>query len=841
MLTFKKILDIFKGDTVAATFFGHSYKNARIIEDKLPLHFSLTRSGEELCLDMKEGNNFISITEDGSYFLYKGDIYKIPKEQRTQLISLYNAFIRTKGNPISFGGNLRERLISEMFPALKELGDIDVDNSVEEQIYYEKLVPMVYFDRVNDGIGARVEFKYGEYLINPFDGKVSNTYNGKILARDVKLEKDIMAFFENGEFSVERGKIYLEDEEKIYDFIYELLPRLQEIADVYYSEDFKNIKISRSRSFSGGVRLNPDSDLLEFSFQLDGVEPNELEDIFSAIKLKKKYHRLKDGSFIPLDNSELDSAVQLVENLELGMPDFKDGIISMPKHRALYIDNYLRDSELKGVERNRGFKQLVQNVLEPQDMDFEVPDELKHILRDYQKIGFKWLKTLAVYGFGGILADDMGLGKTLQVITFVMSEREKKGKPSLVVAPTSLIYNWLDEIQKFAPSLNAVVISGMPKEREQQLKDFDNVDFVITSYPLIRRDIKFYEKKKFAFCFLDEAQHIKNPNTINAKNVKQINADGYFALTGTPIENSLTELWSVFDYVMPGYLFGHNKFVKKFESPIVKSGDEAALKDLGRQIRPFVLRRMKRDVLKELPPKIETKMSAEMTSEQKKIYAAYLQQVKRDLASELKQNGFEKSQIKILAMLTRLRQICCHPALFIDNYEGESGKFDLLKEILDDAFESGHRVLLFSQFTTMLGIIRLELESQGIEHFYLDGSTKVQDRGAMVREFNEGKAKIFLISLKAGGTGLNLTGADMVIHFDPWWNPAVEDQATDRAYRIGQMNTVQVFKLITKGTIEEKIFELQQKKKEMIDAVIKPGETMLSKMTESEIKALFEM
>ena len=314
-----------------------------------------------------------------------------------------------------------------------------------------------------------------------------------------------------------------------------------------------------------------------------------------------------------------------------------------------------------------------------------------------------------------------------------------------------------------------------------------------------------------------------------------------FALTGTPIENSITELWSIFDFVMPGYLLSHSKFVKKFEAPITKHDDKNALNDLSKHIRPFILRRLKRDVLHELPDKIESKLTCELTPEQKKIYLAYLQKSKKEIAMELESKGFEKSQIKILSILTWLRQICCHPSLFIEGFKGESGKMQLLEEILADAFDSGHRVLLFSQFTGMLEIIKQSLDKQKIEYFYLDGSTKAEERLRMVDSFNSGSKKLFLISLKAGGTGLNLTGADMVIHFDPWWNPAVEDQASDRAHRIGQKNVVQVMKLITQGTIEDKIFELQQKKKEMIDSVIKPGETFLSKMTESEIRELFEL
>lgn len=451
------------------------------------------------------------------------------------------------------------------------------------------------------------------------------------------------------------------------------------------------------------------------------------------------------------------------------------------------------------------------------------------------------MKTLAMYGLGGILADDMGLGKTIQAIAFIISEKKRVQAPSLVVAPTSVIYNWQDEAKKFAPDLKVVVVSGTPKEREMLLKEAKKADLVITSYALIRRDAELYADFNFGYCFLDEAQHIKNPNSLGAKAVKTIKAAGYFALTGTPLENSLTELWSIFDFVMHGYLLSRQKFMKKYERPIVKNQDEKALKELQKQIAPFILRRMKRDVLQELPPKIESKVITDLTREQKKIYLTYLQKAKGEIEETIATIGFEKSQIKILSALTRLRQICCHPATFLENYKGDSGKLMYLKEIMKNAVESGHRILLFSQFTGMLEIIRNQLDNEQIEYFYLDGSTKTEERGRMVRAFNGGEGDAFLISLKAGGTGLNLTGADMVIHYDPWWNPAVEEQATDRAYRIGQKNSVQVIKLITKGTIEEKIYELQQKKKAMINSVIKPGKTMLSKMTEQEVRELFSV
>ena len=435
----------------------------------------------------------------------------------------------------------------------------------------------------------------------------------------------------------------------------------------------------------------------------------------------------------------------------------------------------------------------------------------------------------------------MGLGKTIQVIAFLLSAKNEKGPgPSLIIVPTSLVFNWCAELDRFAPELTYATITGSKEERVKLIKESGGYDVLITSYPLIRRDIDEYSGICFRYCILDEAQHIKNPDSQNSRSAKLIRSENRFALTGTPMENNLTELWSIFDFALPGYLYSYKQFSAKYEGPAAGEEGYEVLRALSKQISPFTLRRLKKDVLDELPEKIEHTLLAELTEEQKKVYMAYLQQIKGELEKEIEEKGYERSQIKILAGLTRLRQLCCHPGLFIENYEGESGKFQLLDEIIHEAVDSGHRILLFSQFTKMLQLIQTKLAADGLECFYLDGGTPAEERGYLVNSFNEGNSKVFLLSLKAGGTGLNLTGADTVIHYDPWWNPAVEDQATDRTYRIGQKKSVHVMKLVAKGTIEEKILKLQEKKRELIDAVIQPGETLLTKLTQQDLQALFE-
>ncbi|HOM01566.1 MAG TPA: DEAD/DEAH box helicase [Acetivibrio sp.] len=836
-----RVFEALKNRNFIAKVLNNGEKLVSITEEDLPLNFSLSHRNNRLLLNLKSSWEFVSLTEKGIYFYYNGKIYRPSEKQQKCYIPLISKFLGGKTDTLPFPANQTERFISEVLPHVHKIGKVSMDKGIEEKLVKEKLVSKIYFDKYKEGISAVINFHYGQSVVNPFSGQNYINDPDKIVVRDMESERKIIEIFETAEFIVDKNTIYLTDESKLFEFLRNGLTRLQELAEVYYSDAFKSISVRFPPGFSGGIRLSQDSNMLEFSFDYEDIDSSELEHIFSSIKEKKKYYRLKDGSFLPLDLPELISMSNLVEQLDIKEKDLSKKIIELPKYRAIYIDSLLRESNMNGIERSLDFKHMVQNIKEPGDMDFEIPEKLKNILRDYQKVGYKWLKTLAYYGLSGILADDMGLGKTLQVIAFILSEKDKAEAPSLVVAPTSLVYNWQEEVKKFAPELKTLVISGSISERHEKFEKIKDVDIVVTSYPLLRRDIDLYKEIKFQYCFLDEAQHIKNPNTLNAKTAKQINSGMNFALTGTPIENSITELWSIFDFVMPGYLLSHSKFLKKFETPITKYSDQNALNELGRHIRPFILRRLKKDVLKDLPEKIETKIVCEMTENQKKIYLAYLKKAKSEVAIELQTNGFEKSQIKILALLTRLRQICCHPSLFIENYSGESGKIQVLEEIMTDAFDSGHRILLFSQFTSMLEIIKQFLDQKSVEYFYLDGSTKAEDRVEMVKSFNQGARKLFLISLKAGGTGLNLTGADMVIHFDPWWNPAVEDQASDRAHRIGQKNVVQVMKLITQGTIEDKIFELQQKKKEMIDSVIQPGETLLSKMSESEILELFEL
>nr|MBP7212531.1 DEAD/DEAH box helicase [bacterium] len=444
------------------------------------------------------------------------------------------------------------------------------------------------------------------------------------------------------------------------------------------------------------------------------------------------------------------------------------------------------------------------------------------------------------YGLNGILADDMGLGKTLQALALLQKAKDVDGpQPTLVVCPTSVVFNWESEIEKFVPELSCLKLSGI--DRKSHFKEIPNYDVIITSYALVRRDIEKLKKYDFRYVILDESQNIKNCMSQTSQAVKNLKAQHKLALSGTPIENKLEELWSVFDFLMPGFLFSMSEFNFRYVNPIMERSDKTVEKRLKLQIYPFILRRMKRDVAKDLPDKVENVAYCEMTPEQKDFYLDVLDSTKEELFKSIEQNGLEKSRLSIFSALLRLRQICCHPRLYDkDKLKGDilSGKFESLKEMLEEIISEGHRVLLFSQFVNMLDIVKGWLEREDIPFEYLTGKTK--DRQGAVERFNSNpNIPIFLVSLKAGGTGLNLTGADYVIHYDPWWNPAVEDQATDRAYRIGQTKKVFVYRLITKGTVEEKIQKLKQRKRDLVDSVISVDRNIVKSLTMDDVREIF--
>jgi len=842
-----RLFELLQGSFVSIEFSGQLYDRVPVFKADLPISFDISLQNNELQLAIASNKDVYPLLRDGQIYLYNEIIYLISKEQNSLLLPIIQSFHRLNTESLTIPKTHRHMFVSSLLQQTKDRQQVKIAEDLASNIIRPTLQPQIYLDYRDGIISCDLQYHYGDMLVNPFDataeprlieGHDSNATVGTavetvlgdvILVRDIEAERRIMSFFEESNFQYNGNLMYIEDEQQMFIFLTEQLPILQKYVQVYYTDRFYNIERPRQPRVKGQIGINSEINVLEVGFDVEGISNEELVNVLQAIKEKHRYYRLKDGAFIVLEqgyNQELDDLAEMVTALNLKKSDLQKKLLQLPLNQALLIDDLQ-------FSKDEAFQELTQRVRQPVAVDYQVPEQVQSVLRPYQKVGYQWFCTLADYGFGGILADDMGLGKTIQAISFILSLQQNNNKQlSMVIAPTSLVYNWQNEFAAFAPNLQVVVVSGNYAERQAQMEQLATADVIVTSYPLLRRDISKYVEMSFATCILDEAQFLKNHATQTAKAVKQLRARTCFALTGTPIENSITDLWSIFDIVLPGYFPSLTQFHKVYGS--------SDLTRLHKRVKPFVLRRLKRDVLKELPPKIENKLISVLTIDQKKLYLAYLEQVKGQVSDIIRHDGFNKGQIKILALLTRLRQICCHPALFVDNYQGESGKLLQLLELLSETIDSGHRVLIFSQFASMLHIIRDAIEKAGYTYFYLDGSTPAIERIDMANQFNEGKQSIFLISLKAGGTGLNLTGADTVILYDLWWNPAVEDQATDRAHRIGQDKVVQVIRLITQGTIEEKIYELQQKKRQMINEVIQSGEMLLSKLTEAEIRSLLD-
>lgn len=809
-----------------------TYENLLIRHEELELKFKLRETEDGFDLDLSELLDYKPLNSKHSILKKDNYLYVLSKKQYTELKPLLN-LIKNQIDVVRIKKDQLNSFMSYLYPILNRTCKIRLSRELRTRLFKEKCVPKLYLDLDDDKITADLKYHYGSY---EFDAFQEEEHNELIILRDLKKENKVMHLLETSAFKVSKDGYYMDNDEDIFNFLDEGIYRLKGDVDVYYSDAFNTLSVKDEQSISISSTLKENLNYFGFMFSIEGIDQSDIPDLLRNLKEKKTFYRLKEGSFISLDHMGFAQLDKMMMELDLKPSDFSDEII-LPSYMSYYVNKTI---DAIDIERNEGFLKLIEDTRNPNSFEVEVPEIANGTFREYQEVGFKWLKSLSKYHFGGILADDMGLGKTIQTLGYIQSEREKNHELlTLIVAPTSLTYNWLNELNKFFPKLNGVVIDGVKTRRKKLLEEANAYDLVITSYALVRNDLEMYKELKLDICIIDEAQHIKNPTSKTAKALKQLDVNRRYALTGTPIENSVIELWSIFDFIMPMYLGSVNQFRTKYEKPI-KNGDLETSDRLRKMIDPFILRRLKQDVLKELPDKIENKIIVDLHDDQKKVYIGYLDKVKHELNEAYRTEGYQKSQMKTLAALMRLRQICLDPSLFLEDYEGTCAKVELLKELIEELMEGNHKVLIFSQFTGMLSKIKLVLEEMNYEYFSLDGSTKSSKRGELVDRFNAGEKPIFLISLKAGGTGLNLTGADTVIHFDPWWNPAVEDQATDRAHRIGQTNKVHVIKLVTKGTIEEKIYELQMKKKALIEKVIQPGETMLHHLSEDDIKELFE-
>lgn len=791
-----------------------------------PLRFYLEEypSGTSYQLSM-QGFEQCVLLEAYQLVLHKGKIFQLEGQDSERLIQLRQMFEATGKNAIPIHSDQMEFFLQKVVPGLKRIGKVEFSSALTHQFMKTPLVVKIYLDRLKNRLLCGLEFHYEHVVIQPLENNVAPI--GIPVIRDPERERKILELMENSGFAITEGGYFMQNEELEYEFLTHALPKLQQLAQVFATTAVRT-RIARTPAFPKIKVKIPEerSDWLEFKFEMDGIRDKEIKELLQALELKRKYYRLPSGSLLSLETKEMQEIQRFLNAVPSQEDDFET-TLNMPVLEGLKFLELMDDSEIFAPEES--FRRFVHQLLHPATLDFEVPESLETILKDYQKQGFKWMKALSSYGFGGVLADDMGLGKTLQSIAFIASELEEirhRKLPVLIVCPSSLTYNWLNEFAVFAPEIQAMVIDGKKIDRAAYLKASSEMDVVITSYPLLRKDLSWYEKQSFHTVFFDEAQYFKNPYTQTARAVKKIKAKNRFGLTGTPIENSLEELWSIYHVIFPHLFQGLEEF------------SHLTRKSIARRVKPFLLRRMKEDVLPELPQKHETLELSELLPEQKKLYTAFLAKLRNETLKHLDKETFRKNRIRILAGLTRLRQICCHPALFVEGYEGGSAKFEQLQRILEEAELSGRRVLIFSQFTKMLELIGHSLAKRGKPFFYLDGQTPSQERVLLCSRFNEGERDVFLISLKAGGTGLNLTGADTVILYDLWWNPAVEDQAADRAYRMGQKNDVEVIKLIAKGTIEEKMNVLQEKKRDLISEIINSDETGSMMLTEEDIREI---
>lgn len=783
----------------------------------LPLSFTIKTEENTLALSTKKKIP-IPLIESGEVYFYERELY-LPSEYQNHIyINLYKNF--KNNEKILFTKNKNTLLkLTNLLTSITS--NIFTDEGVKKLISNFSSVKF-YFNKSQD-ISCNVKINYGGEDIDI----IKDLPSKEEAFRDLIKEEKIKMLLEKYRFIIKNNNfIFIGSDEDLFTFLKNGLNILREFGELILSTEFRKIKLFNFSIIESSITEENNS--LRLSYKIGDLNNTEIQTLFSTYNDNKPFYKTRDNSFIDLEDAETLAFLNLVDTLSENSIS-KDNSIIFNNNKSIYINEQIKNNNLNFIKGKEGLTKLINKITNLDNLDYKIPSDLVATLRDYQITGFNWLKSLNSVGLSGILADEMGLGKTIQTIAFLLSE---KGKKTLIVTPTSLIYNWKDEFNNFAPTLKIGIVHGNKDERMKILSKSEDYHVLLTTYGTLRNDFINYNDKYFDFLVIDEGQNIKNPLALNTEVVKNLNSTMRIALTGTPIENNLIELWSIFDFIMPSYLYSKEKFQEKF-----LNGDENSIQELKNLIRPFILRRVKRDVAKELPDKIEKKFLVEMTSTQKNLYKSYI----KDIRKKLKENKEDK--ITIFSYLTKLRQLCLDPSLLIEDYKGGSGKIKIVESFIERGLFDDKKVLLFSQFTSVLKIIGNILDKSGIKYLYLDGSTKSKDRIDLVNKFNSSDdIKIFLISLKAGGTGLNLTSANLVIHFDPWWNPAIETQATDRAHRIGQNNCVEVIKLISQGTIEEKIIHLQEDKKNLINSIfnedLKSG-TILSNLSEKEILDLF--
>lgn len=798
------------------------------IKEGFPISSNLIKNNESYELDFDLENIEVLIKNDYEYILYKGNLYHLRKLEQ----ELIDDLMENKLDKLIISKEKVDAFTKGLLKIVRK--NLKIDASVTDITLPKEISTKLYFDLRSSYILVDALFKYDEKEVNYFDK--SNT-----ILRDIDYETKVINDILKYGFEIDNNKIILKDIEKEVEFLENGLENLATKYEIFTTEKFKGINIKKKTSVTSMFGIGQDN-ILSYTFSLGDINSNELVNIFEEIKNKKKYYRLKNGDILNLEDESLKELSDLKDDLELSDAEIIAGHGAILKYRAIYLDS-LKNTKYNIIKTDNLFDNFIDKFYKFKDINLTLPkDELK-ILRDYQVTGVKWLYTLAKTGFGGILADEMGLGKTIQVIYYIKQMlKDNENNKFLIVVPTSLAYNWDHEFDSFGSNIKRKICVGNKDKRIKMLRNLNDTNVIITTYGLLREDEELYNNLNFNTMVIDEAQNIKNNMAGITKVVKKVNAETKFALTGTPLENSILELWSIFDFIMPGYLASLTKFQGKYKIKDFDEDSEILIKGLSKQINPFILRRKKQDVVKELPDKLINDIYIELKDEQKKLYVAELERVKEEMEKIIETEGMNKARFLILQLLTKLRQICIDPSIVYDNYKDGSNKLEQLESIVNEYIKNNHKILIFSSFKTALNIVKEKLNKAKIKTYMIDGSVPAKDRIEMVDNFNNNDdVKVFLIMLKSGGTGLNLATADVVIHLDLWWNPQAENQATDRAHRIGQKNTVEVIHLITKGTIEEKILELQNKKRILSDKLI-DGEirdkNILSELTKEDIKNL---
>lgn len=816
------------------------YQGVKLYSNEQPIGYTTDQLDLNIKIETQKSSALVSvedlpvstiITGSHAYYGYYKDVWI--KYIGLTPASLHNLGLQP-GAEMQFSKKTVAKFAHNILPKFEQTKFILVSGTDELKVI---LPPEAHFlFKLDYRVGsilcvARVQYGDAQYELN--QGYTEED------RRDVEKEtaawKHINTYFSD----YQHGRYVLsnEDSDVVQAFLDDGINELKRLGEVQITANFRSLLKGIKINLDVGVGINLINELLDIDLADQKMSWEDIQAALKAYQEKRKYFVLKNGMLAKAEQPTIEQLAQTLHDLGISFKDFIHGKLHLPAYRAFYFAKQMKAANALHFSTNESFNTLINDLAKNQLKQNQIPVSLQNILRPYQKIGFNWLSTIVNYKFGGLLADEMGLGKTLQIISLLLARKEKMQNqlPSLIVAPASVIYNWQAEVKKFAPSLNVALLDGTKKERERLLLDAKKYDLLISSYQSLNRDLEAYQNLIFDVEIIDEAQNIKNQQSVTAKTVKVIKAHHKLALTGTPIENKLSELWSIFDYLMPGFLGSYPDFRKKYELPIVEEQDKEAEDQLANMVIPFILRRLKKDVLRDLPDKDEEIVPVKMNKKQADLYNMQTQKIIAQLNGQGDED-FKRSRFQILAQITKLREICCDPHLLYENYHGKSNKLIATIELIKNNLANGHKILLFSQFTAMLDILHENLARLRLPLFTITGSTPKTKRQEQVQKFNQmAQPGVFLISLKAGGTGINLTGADVVIHYDPWWNLAAEKQATDRAHRIGQKHSVKIYKMVTEDSIEERIIALQQKKAELADIILQNDQIADATMSKDDL------